>query len=63
VLVQSRLNTSEAVARLEAEGSPHAEVRGLIEFIRGARRGVILKRHIRHRFRRGLKAGQRSQSS
>jgi UDP-N-acetylglucosamine acyltransferase len=49
VLVQSRLNTSEAVARLEAEGSPHAEVRGLVEFIRGARRGVILKRHIRHR--------------
>jgi UDP-N-acetylglucosamine acyltransferase len=49
VLVQSRLNTSEAVARLEAEGSPVAEVRGLIEFIRGARRGVILKRHIRHR--------------
>ena len=49
VLVQSRLNTSEAVARLEAEGSPHPEVRGLIEFIRGARRGVILKRHLRHR--------------
>jgi len=49
VLVQSRLNTSEAVARLEAEGSPHPEVRGLVEFIRGARRGVILKRHIRHR--------------
>jgi len=49
VLVQSRLNTSEAVARLEAEGSPHAEVRGLVEFIRSARRGVILKRHSRHR--------------
>jgi len=49
VLVQSRLNTSEAVARLEAEGSPHAEVRGLVEFIRTARRGVILKRHSRHR--------------
>jgi UDP-N-acetylglucosamine acyltransferase len=49
VLVQSRLNTSEALARLEAEGSPHAEVRGLVEFIRTARRGVILKRHSRHR--------------
>jgi UDP-N-acetylglucosamine acyltransferase len=49
VLVQSRLNTSEAVARLEAEGSPLAEVRGLVEFIRTARRGVILKRHSRHR--------------
>ena len=49
VLLQSRLNTSEAVARLEAEGSPHPEVRGLVEFIRAARRGVILKRHIRHR--------------
>jgi UDP-N-acetylglucosamine acyltransferase len=49
VLVQSRLNTSEAVARLEAEASPHPEVRGLIEFIRSARRGVILKRHSRHR--------------
>jgi UDP-N-acetylglucosamine acyltransferase len=49
VLVQSRLNTSEAVARLEAEGSPLPEVRGLVEFIRSARRGVILKRHSRHR--------------
>jgi UDP-N-acetylglucosamine acyltransferase len=49
VLVQSRLNTSEAVARLEAEGSPLAEVQGLVEFIRTARRGVILKRHSRHR--------------
>jgi UDP-N-acetylglucosamine acyltransferase len=49
VLVQSRLNTSEAVARLEAEGSPYAEVRGLVDFIRTARRGVILKRHSRHR--------------
>jgi len=49
VLVQSRLNTSEAVARLEAEASPLPEVRGLVEFIRSARRGVILKRHSRHR--------------
>jgi len=50
VLMQSRLNTSEAVARLEAEGSAHAEVRGVVEFIRTARRGVILKRHSRHHF-------------
>jgi UDP-N-acetylglucosamine acyltransferase len=43
VLLQSHLNTSEAVARLEAE-TPSAEGRVLVEFIRGARRGVILKR-------------------
>jgi UDP-N-acetylglucosamine acyltransferase len=46
VLLQSRLNTSEALARLEAEEMT-AEVRGLVEFIRGARRGVILRRHRR----------------
>jgi UDP-N-acetylglucosamine acyltransferase len=46
VLLQSRLNTSEALARLEA-GPAVPEVRGLVEFIRGARRGVILKRHRR----------------
>jgi UDP-N-acetylglucosamine acyltransferase len=44
VLVQSRLNTTGALERLESE-PPVAEVRSLIEFIRGARRGVILKRH------------------
>jgi UDP-N-acetylglucosamine acyltransferase len=48
ILLQSRLNTSEAVARLEAEGSSSSEVQGLVEFIRSAQRGVILKRHSRH---------------
>jgi len=44
VLVQSRLNTTGALERLEKE-PPVPEVRSLVEFIRGARRGVILKRH------------------
>jgi UDP-N-acetylglucosamine acyltransferase len=44
VLLQSHLNTTEAVARLEADGQPSAEARVLVEFIRGARRGVILRR-------------------
>ena len=44
VLLQSRLNTSEAVARLEASGPETDEVRALVEFIRSSRRGVILKR-------------------
>ena len=48
VLLQSRLNTSEAVARLEASGPETDEVRLLLEFIRGSVRGVILKRHSRH---------------
>jgi UDP-N-acetylglucosamine acyltransferase len=43
VLLQSRLNTSEAVARLEAEPMI-PEVRLLVEFIRSAKRGVVLKR-------------------
>ena len=47
VLVQSRLNTTAALERLEAEPAV-PEVRALIEFIRGAKRGVILKRHSRH---------------
>jgi UDP-N-acetylglucosamine acyltransferase len=44
VLVQSRLNTTAALERLEEEQSV-PEVRALIDFIRGAKRGVILKRH------------------
>ena len=44
VLVQSRLNTTGALERLEQEG-PGPEVRTLVEFIRTAQRGVILKRH------------------
>lgn len=47
VLVQSRLNTSAALARLEAEGPFTEDVAGLVAFIRSSRRGVILKR--RHR--------------
>ena len=43
VLLQSRLNTSEAVARLEAEPMI-PEVRLLVDFIRSAKRGVVLKR-------------------
>jgi UDP-N-acetylglucosamine acyltransferase len=44
VLLQSHLNTSEAVAHLEAEAVAAPEVRALLEFIKGSRRGVILKR-------------------
>jgi len=44
VLLQSRLNASEAVARLEAEGPHTPEVRTIVEFIRSSPRGVILKR-------------------
>jgi UDP-N-acetylglucosamine acyltransferase len=47
VLLQSRLNTSEAVARLEAEPLI-PEVRVLVDFIRTARRGVVLRRASRH---------------
>jgi UDP-N-acetylglucosamine acyltransferase len=44
LLVQSRLNTTAALARLEQE-RPVPEVVNLVEFIRTAKRGVILKRH------------------
>ncbi|MBI3931927.1 MAG: acyl-ACP--UDP-N-acetylglucosamine O-acyltransferase [Acidobacteria bacterium] len=47
VLLQSRLNTSDAVRRLEAEGPHTAEVRAVVEFIRSSDRGVILKRRSR----------------
>jgi UDP-N-acetylglucosamine acyltransferase len=44
VLLQSRLTTQEALARLDTEG-PHApEVRQMVDFIRTSERGVILKR-------------------
>jgi UDP-N-acetylglucosamine acyltransferase len=46
-LVQSRLNTTAAVRRLEAEGPFTDDVQALVAFIRSSRRGVILKR--RHR--------------
>jgi len=50
VLLQSRLNTSEALARLEAAGIRSAEVRTLVDFIRSSKRGVTLKRRHRHLF-------------
>jgi UDP-N-acetylglucosamine acyltransferase len=44
-LLQSRLNTADAVVRLEAEGAAEVpEVRALVEFIRSSARGVVLKR-------------------
>lgn len=46
-LLQSHLNTSAAVARLEAEGPHGDDVTALLSFIKTSRRGVILKR--RHR--------------
>lgn len=47
ILLQSRLNTSEAVKRLELEGPFTEDVRALVAFIRSSRRGVILKRRSR----------------
>jgi len=47
VLLQSRLNTSEAVARLEAATPLVPEVAELVRFIRTAQRGVILRRATR----------------
>jgi UDP-N-acetylglucosamine acyltransferase len=46
-LMLKRLNTSAAVAHLEAEGPFTEDVKGLVAFIKSSRRGVILKR--RHR--------------
>ncbi len=48
ILLQSRLNTSEALARLETEGPQTPEVVALAAFIRASKRGVIVKRHSRH---------------
>jgi UDP-N-acetylglucosamine acyltransferase len=47
VLLRSRLNTTEAIARLEESGPEAAEVRTIVEFVRTSRRGVILKRRRR----------------
>jgi UDP-N-acetylglucosamine acyltransferase len=47
VLLQSRLNTTEALARLESEPMI-PEVRLLVDFIHTAKRGVVLKRATRH---------------
>lgn len=41
VLLRSGLNTSQALDRLEAEFAGNADVAYLVEFVRGARRGVI----------------------
>src|SRR5688572_24608851 len=47
-LIQSKLNTTRAVARIEQDGNLAApEVRYLIDFIRSSRRGVILRRPTR----------------
>jgi UDP-N-acetylglucosamine acyltransferase len=44
-LTQSKLNTSQAIARIEQDGSLNCrEVGNLVEFIRTASRGVILRR-------------------
>jgi len=41
LLTHAKLNTSQALARIEAEVPSTAEVRELIEFIRSSQRGVI----------------------
>jgi UDP-N-acetylglucosamine acyltransferase len=43
VLTQGRLTTSDAVAHLEAEGPHTPEVRIVLDFIRSAKRGVVLR--------------------
>ncbi len=48
ILLHSQLNTTEALARLEAEGPDTPEVRAIVEFVRSSPRGVILKRRRRH---------------
>ncbi len=47
-LIQSKLNTSRALARIEQDlGLSAPEVRYLVDFIRSSRRGVILRRPTR----------------
>ena len=47
-LIQSKLNTTRALARIEQDPSLSSpDVRYLIDFIRGSRRGVILRRPAR----------------
>jgi UDP-N-acetylglucosamine acyltransferase len=44
-LTQSKLNTTQALSKIEADGSLKcAEVDNLVQFIRTAERGVILRR-------------------
>jgi UDP-N-acetylglucosamine acyltransferase len=48
VLLQSKLNTTRAVARISAEPELDcAEVRYMVDFIRSAKRGVVLKHTVR----------------
>jgi UDP-N-acetylglucosamine acyltransferase len=47
LLLQSRLNTTLALERLEAEGPLSPDVRQIVDFIRSSERGVILKRRRR----------------
>jgi UDP-N-acetylglucosamine acyltransferase len=44
VLLQSRLNASDAVERLLADETAIPEVRSLVSFIQSSKRGVVLKR-------------------
>ena len=47
-LLQSKLNTTQALAAIEADRSLHvSEVRTLVNFIRSSKRGVILRRPTR----------------
>ena len=48
LLLQSRLNTTDALARIEGEGITAPEVAGIVEFIRSSKRGVVLKRRKGH---------------
>ena len=41
LLTRSKLNTTQAIERIQAEVTPCAEVDELIEFIRGSERGVV----------------------
>jgi UDP-N-acetylglucosamine acyltransferase len=47
LLMHPKLNTTAALARLEEEGRQAPEVRLLIDFIRSAKRGVVVRRAAR----------------
>jgi UDP-N-acetylglucosamine acyltransferase len=48
ILLQSRLNTTDALQRLLSEDAKPEEWRILVEFIQSSKRGVVLKRAKRH---------------
>ena len=51
-LLQSKLNTSQALARIEMDPSLDcSDVDYLVEFIKSSERGVSLRRSFRHHFR------------